>query len=430
VMLLTGTAVLHRNFGRFGLWPLCSVLFIYGDLLASGSVNYLFGLGVALLSFSAWISTAVWPKSLRIGIFAVVGVIIFLLHLFAFGVFSLLVVSYEMGLCLAERPFTTRKLISRAVGFLQFIPAALLWFLFPIGYKSSFLPAQPVDFYQRLVGIWLSAVSFNGPPERLDYLMFLFVVAFLIFSLATRSLVLAPSMRAPVVAAVIMAILMPNHLSGAFGVDLRLPVALLFILVAATRLDEARAGWPLATFALIGCLLFGLRIGVVTLAWRVMDHQFTEYRQAIRTLPKGSRMMTVESAWPKEAHKIDGVFEALQFRSRAAFWHLDTLAALDRGMFVPHLFTTATPVSVTPGNPTMNEEHWHPVKPEELLAWTHPINGAEESRYCCYDWPRGYSFLTWVDFGHPPAKLPPFLEPWSSGSYFHIYRVLHTVIGQ
>src|SRR5579859_5027629 len=49
-MLVAATALLHRSlFGRIGLWPLCSVLFLYNTAFYYGFLNYLFGLGAALL---------------------------------------------------------------------------------------------------------------------------------------------------------------------------------------------------------------------------------------------------------------------------------------------------------------------------------------------------------------------------------------------
>ena len=70
--------------------------------------------------------------------------------------------------------------------------------------------------------------------------------------------------------------------------------------------------------------------------------------------------------------------------------------------------------------------------PEQLSDWAlrtsadlaaHPP-GQGEYLPCCYDWPRVYDFVFWIDFGMPPAELPHFLQPWGDGSYFHIYRVI------
>jgi hypothetical protein len=429
IMLVAGTALLHLALhGRIGLWPLCPVLFLYNDVLAWGFVNYLFGLGVSLLSLSLWIASAAWPKSVRLAVFAVIAAIILVLHLFAFGVFGLLVGSYEVGLALAERPLAIRNFLRRASTLLLFIPAGLLW-LASLSNMGVLYTAQ--GGLDRKLEVWLRAPSFNEPMAPLDDLILAVTVGFLIFGFATRRLILAPAMRVSIGAAVITAVLMPEWVSGSWGADLRLPVALLFILVGATRLDVARMGWSIATFALIGCLLFGLRIAAVTLGWHAMDRQFAEFRGAIRTLPEGVRMMTVQSAWPREAHNLDGVPEALQFRADTAFWHLDTLAVIDRGVFVTGLFTDNSTVSVSSRNEGLERSNWKPLTPEELSERVLPIRGnlvasaaaSDGLPPCCYDWPRVYDFVFWIDFGHAPAQLSRFLEPWGKGSYFHIYRV-------
>ncbi len=432
IMLVLGAALLHRViYGRFGLWPLCAVLFLYNDALSGGLVNYLFGLGVALLSFSLWIASERWPQFVRLGVFAIIAAIILVLHLFAFGVFGLLVCSYEAGLALGERPLAVRNFLRRAAALLQFIPAGLLW-LSSLSNMGALYTAQGSLY--RKVDVWLAALSFNGPRAPLDDLILAFAAALLVLGLATRRLVLAPAMRLPIGALVVAAVLMPEWLSGSWGADLRLPIALAFIIVGATRISPGQTRWPLAAFAIMGCVLFGLRITAVSLGWHAMDRQFAEFRSAIRTLPEGARIMTVQSAWPREAHKLEGVPEALQFRPRAALWHLDTLAVIDRGAFVTDLYTFNTPISVSSRNDGLGRDHWAPVTPEQLSAWA-PLDNAEVAALsrvrtageyvpCCYGWPRIYDFVFWIDFGRPPTKLPQFLEPWAEGSYFHIYRVI------
>src|ERR1700686_518449 len=59
--LVLGTVALHRALhGRVGLWPLAALLFVYNSVLYWGFVNFLFTLGLALLTFSAWVASAHW----------------------------------------------------------------------------------------------------------------------------------------------------------------------------------------------------------------------------------------------------------------------------------------------------------------------------------------------------------------------------------
>jgi hypothetical protein len=66
ILLVIGTLMLHRVLhGRVGLWPLCSLLFLYNAVLSWGFLNYLFALSITLLGFSGWIATAHWPRLIR-----------------------------------------------------------------------------------------------------------------------------------------------------------------------------------------------------------------------------------------------------------------------------------------------------------------------------------------------------------------------------
>jgi hypothetical protein len=98
VLPVIATAVLHRVLhGRVGFWPLCSLLFVYNAALYWGFLDFLFGLGVALLGFSGWVASERWHTITRVAVFSVVASLVFMLHLFALGIYGLLVVSYELG---------------------------------------------------------------------------------------------------------------------------------------------------------------------------------------------------------------------------------------------------------------------------------------------------------------------------------------------
>ncbi len=54
--LIGGTVTLHRVLqGRFSVWPLWSVLFIYNAVLFWGFLSCLFAIAVYLFAFSGWI---------------------------------------------------------------------------------------------------------------------------------------------------------------------------------------------------------------------------------------------------------------------------------------------------------------------------------------------------------------------------------------
>jgi hypothetical protein len=128
-----GTVTLRRAlYGRAGLWPLASFLFVYNAVLYWGFLNYLFGLGAALLAFSLWVASGHWRVARRLPLFALVAMGLFILHLFAFGVYGLLVASYEAGRRLAggrlaARGWSLSSIAPDAMFLTQFLPTVLLW---------------------------------------------------------------------------------------------------------------------------------------------------------------------------------------------------------------------------------------------------------------------------------------------------------------
>ena len=127
--LAAGTAAVHRAlYGKVGVWPACSFLFVFNAALSWGFLNFLFGLGAALLAFAGWIATERWDWRLRIAVFAAVSVVLFFLHLFTFCTYGLLIASFEAGeFWSTRREWTARSVAIKLAAFLQFVPAIILY---------------------------------------------------------------------------------------------------------------------------------------------------------------------------------------------------------------------------------------------------------------------------------------------------------------
>src|SRR6185437_7331932 len=122
--LVAATALLHRVLhGRVGFLPLASLLFVYNLVLHWGFVNFLFTMVLALLTFSAWIASERWRPLWRAIVFALPAAVLLICHLFGFGIYGLLVASYELG----KRRWSLREIGTTAVLMAQFVPALLLF---------------------------------------------------------------------------------------------------------------------------------------------------------------------------------------------------------------------------------------------------------------------------------------------------------------
>lgn len=429
--LVGGTATLHRVLhGRWAIWPLWSALFVYNAVLFWGFLNCLFGIGAALFALSGWIATQEWRAGRRILLFAGVASLLLLLHLFAFGLYGLSVTLYEIGERLRERRISLPSLLSLIAAGLQFLPGIALWYLSLEHAGSTVTSFGGVA--DKLYAL-ISPFTFGYVPVPFDGAVGLLALGFLAFALLTRSLRLAPQFRLLLPALAAVAVAMPNVLSGSWGADMRLPVALAFVLIAGTRLRLPK-GRAAAAFAALAFCVLGLRIWAVTESWRDYGRQFAEFRAASRVVAPGSRLLIVESLSGNEK-PLPGVPPALEVLQRVAFIHMAALAVIDRSAFVPYLFTGWTTIAVAPRNQKIAQRVGLPATPEELIKSADPEARKEldtgpdiyGERPYWRDWPSNFDYVLWIDFGAHPQQVPRQLRLVTLGSFFAIYRVERSV---
>lgn len=426
--LIAGTAALHRVLnGRWALWPLWSALFVYNAVLFWGFLNCLFGVGACLFALAGWIATRKWRMAPRILLFAGAASLLLLLHLFAFGLYGLSVALYEIGERARTRRLSLASFLSLIAAGLQFLPGTVLWYL------SLEHSGSTVTIYGRLADklyALISPFTFGYLPVPFDGAVGLLAVAFLAFALLARSLTIAPEFRIPLAGLTFAALVMPNVLSGSWGADMRLPVALPFLLIAASRFTapHSRAAAIFAAFALT---VLGLRVWSVTQSWRDYDGRFAEFRAAARVIAPGSRLMIVERLASRRIMPLVGVPAGFAVLQRVAFIHMAALAVIDRSAFVPYLFTGWTTISVAPRNRKSAQREGLPATPGELRKSADPETRKEldtgpdiyGERPYWRDWPKRFDYVLWIDFGAPPSRVPPQLRLLARGTFFDIYRV-------
>jgi len=427
-LLVAATALLHRVLhGRVGLWPLASLLFLYNKVLYYGFLNYLFALGVALLCFALWIASRNRPVLARLILFSALASLIFILHLFAFGVYGLLIGSYEAGLLLQPGRPLSRAAVGRfLVSVLQFVPAIGLW-LANASAESVHYTAYG-DIFDKLLAL-LAPMNFGGIGSMLAPLAAILAV----LAWWSGALKLAPAMRWPILASLAVAASMPNWLYGSWAADLRLPVALPFIVIASTTPQVSRR-WVISLAAATGIFLLSLRVFAVTVVWHAMDQRFTEFRNALHDLPLGARLLVAQTPMPEEQRRLDGIPPAVATLDAAAFRHIGELATLDRDAFIPIFGTQLSVVGPAPRNAGRYPKQGVPLRLNQLVAGAagesltdpdHPEPPIELPGEMPYwvGWPHKFEYLLMLDFGDRRPILPELLQPMARGSFFTLYKI-------
>ena len=425
--LVAGTMTLFRALNdRLSFWPLGALLFVYNAALFWGFLNCLFGTGMFLLAFSGWIASRRWGAAPRVALFAVVACMLFLLHLFAFCLYALAVGAYELGQSLSARKLSLARFLSMSAASLQFIPGGVLWI-------ASLPKSGPsyIEYGTLSAKVYAVQAPFTFGPEAIafDKLVLIFSLAFAGIAIVTRAIKLAPDMRLPVAAMVLAAAAMPTWMNGSWLADIRLPVALPFVLIASTRLDPSRLrtiGW----FAAIAVVLLAVRVWAVTEDWRDSDRRFSEFRTASRVITPGARLLIVDDT-PKGGRAFDGVPAAVAERWDETFTHMPALAVIDRSAFIPYLFTGWTSVAATARNAGLFKTEAVPLTADMLRegaiataadSTSNQPGASGEPRYWS-DWPKHFDFVLWIDFGSASKPGLAMLQRVAQGSFFRIYRV-------
>jgi len=426
LMIVAGTLALHRVLhGRVGFWPVAIYLFLYNHVLAWGFLNYLFGVGVFLLAFAAWIVCERWSLWARLAVFSLASSVLFFCHLFAFGVYGLTIAAYQLGQTLEHRRLSPAQLARDWLAALgQFVVPGLLWLV-----SQGATGITPGTTGQTFYGSWLSKVRALLSPvffhwQPLDYLIFGFLCVVLLILLFGRDLKLAPAARLPLLVLGLASLAMPTWLFNVAAVDFRLPLVVACLAVAGTR-PKRRSRDKLVAVGTVALVLFGTRIWTLSEDWQVYDRQFEEFRAASKQIEEGASLLVAREP---DKFVLNGrvVF-------RRVYSHLPALAVIDRSIFLPSLFTgPQQPVRAAPAYAAIDTPFNGPTVTLERLR-----EGADPSRTKGLDgfvdrrgtkaywasWPERFDNVLLLDAEGPKNPFPTLLTTLHQGSFFALYAV-------
>jgi hypothetical protein len=408
---VSGTAVLHRVlWGKFDLWTAAAALFVFNIALAGGFINFVFGVGLLLYALAAWCATEAWPVRRRLPLLALLCVLLFFSHLLVLCMYGLATAAYAGGRMLAARRIDRAAL---ATLFGQFAGAAALWPFKPAGPPLPYFAFG--DLGDRLVAIASPMIFLKDAWDLALAGVVLFAVLYLWRS---GSLRLAPGMGWVLGALAAGTLLMPTHIMGGALAHVRLPVALAFVAVAATRCVPRHPGF-VAILAAGTLALLAARTAQIVETWRMIERDYDEFRAASAVIPPGSRILPVQ----------------LPSGERDSFYvHLFDLAAIDRCAFIPHMpkIPDQQPLLPSPANRAVDAGAGMGIGLGELSQ------GADAQSAAMLEglvmpgwqhiywarWPETFDYAVVLRFQQTGNPMPEHLALMRSGSFFDIYRIL------
>jgi hypothetical protein len=424
LQIVAGVAAIHAAlYGRLSAWPAAGAIFAYSLVMAAGFTNYLFGIGVWLLAFAGWIRLSRRSIAWRLVGGSLLSFAVFFSHFFALAGYMICVGAYELGVWLTSGKRDLRALVARgAIAFCPFIAPLILAARVSHGQSGGVTSYGDVGF--KLFALLSPVIFPGGGPNVVLGVLPVVLGLLLLFPDRRRRLfgrlALAGPMRAPLVILALAALATPWALAGVAWADIRLPVVLLWLLIASCEWrGTTRRGGLIAAGVLVA--LLGLQMASVVWAWRPIARQFDDFRAAVAVIPRGARVITFRDD------------DAAPANSAAAFSyrHLPLLTVIERDAFMPSLFKEPMmSVQAAPALRDIDTPTGAPIELSQLIAGADPVAGPRMRgavdqfgvRNYWGGWPDTFDYAVELSFGAHP-NLPPQLRLVRSGGVFNIYRI-------
>ena len=342
-LMISGADFLHRTlFRTSGLAVPIAALLAYNSIFVLGFMNYL--LGVALVPWAAGIFIRVrsWPALPRLALGLVLGLVLFLAHLVAFGLYAIIVAGLELQAVWPILRTAPRAAAARlAWSAMPFVVIVALFFLFSptAGAPTDRPPGSQFDgSLAWIVGtlkykLWLlRRFLVGGQNLLLDYATagLAIVIAAVLF-MVTRVRIARQAMLA--LGLLCLAFLLaPSFLLSATYLDMRLPIAIALVAAGCVHFAAGTARMQMRLMV----LLFGLvvlRSAVLTRDWIGYDAVQRQFTDAFACLPSDSVLFVA---------RPPGTGMGLW----SGYWQppikqIASLASVTHGIFVPQ--TAANP---------------------------------------------------------------------------------------
>jgi hypothetical protein len=333
-LIVSGVLALHRQlFSRWSALPLIAFPLLYNDVFLVGTMNYVFGIGLMLWALAAWIGLRERGRAVRLLVSALSALGLFFCHLFVLGVYAIGLFAYESQrlwiACARARRSSTGHSFRRA------LPPLILDFVLT---GLPFLPLLLLLLMSPTRGLWDYYWRLDG---KLDGLLFIIqaysgIIAVLLAAAAAGAAVWALCKRAlsfhafgfaMLAVASVVYLALPRVMFDTYMVDSRLPIAVVFILIACARID-LRGSAAQRIFAVGLLVMCAARVAEVEYKWSQLSATTASFRQSVQLLNRGAKVVVAYADPDGGDHLRD-----------YGLVHADCLAIIDRSALVTTAFT-------------------------------------------------------------------------------------------
>jgi hypothetical protein len=421
VLILSGTLALNRRlYGHWSVLPLIAFPLLYNNVFLIGTMNYVFGIGLALWALAAWISLRERSILLRFGVSALFVLGLFFCHLFAVGLYGLGLLAFELywlGAYFASSPrpllaeLRSAKSVLRLIEFcaagLPFLPVLPLLMLSPTwNLRGSFL----WEFYGKLDGLMFVIEVYS----HFAAFVLTGIVAFAAgWGMRHRALKFHSFGWVLLGVGSVTYLVMPRIIFETYMADQRLPISLAFMVIACAHLN-LRHQYVRTGFATVLVLLLAIRVFEVQTVWTDLARTTASFHDSVRQIDRGSKVL-VAYADPDSGDDVRDL----------PLVHAACLAIIERSALVTTAFTVFGKqiLHVRPDyRARVDTEDGTPPNLGQLVEQAEHPN-AEVTSYWSHwtsDYDYVYAVFTDPDFVNPD---PAHLTAIYAGDRFVLYRI-------
>ena len=428
---LAGVLALHRSLHRRrSFWPLACCLVAYNAIFMLGFVNFIIGLGAALLVAALWVSLRRTRPVLATAALAVGATLVFFCHVVALAYLGIIVAGIETpdliecwrsGRSLRQ---ASLRLTGEFVGGFA-VPAVLF---LSSGFAAADGPVVYASLKLKLTEL-LSPVLVYHP--LLDGAAALCILALAGMSLFWRRK--TPEPVIPLGIALALAALLvafaaaPFAAKGGAWLDLRFPILAGWLLFAGLA-PPPMPRTAFVSLAVVIATLFVIRTASVTQIWHAYGKEVADLERLLAPIRPGDRVLIAQvdhvsrRAW---WHTVPVGRRLIGFGS--ADDHIAVLLLTERGVFTDTMFANPSqqPVRVLPPyRALMNVQD--SALPDYTLLDAARLSAVQQSKFpYLQDWRRKFDYVLVMEpTGAPDLEtvLPPSLRPVGKDDVAALFR--------
>src|SRR5712671_138363 len=410
VLILSGTLALNRQlYGHWSVLPLIAFPLLYNKVLLVGTMNYLFGIGLALWALATWVALRERALVLRLAVSTLFVLALFFCHLFAVGVYGLGLLAFELQRLLALR-WREPQSLDGAVA-----PRMPPWLDFVVS-GLPFLPVVPLLLMSPTWTLrWDFTWELNGKLNGLLFVIEVYsrsatfflatiVAIAAVFAIRHRALQFHPFGWMLLAVGGVTYLVLPRVLFDTYMADQRLPIALAFMVIACAHLD-LRDEFVRRGFATVLVLLLAVRAFEVQGVWRDLSRGTASFRESVRHIERGSKVL-VAYADPDNGDNARDLW----------LTHAACLAIIERSALVTTAFTVLGKQVMhvrRDYRDRVDTEDGTPPSIRQLLSHTEPTDWDWDDDPPYWSrWTTDYNYLyilfTDHDYANPdPTRLTP-----------------------